>query len=882
MKSTPRQTPSADPQVLLGRAVGLHQNGQLAEAAALYDQVLRRLPKQADALHLSGLIKAQTGALGEGIERIRLAVRADGRQPLFHANLGRLLEAAERWQEAAMAFGNAGRLTPLDPALPRMEAAAWMRAGCPDPAARALRRAMMLEPADAGSASDLGDALYDAGRFLPAADWYGRASTLEPQRILAAFNHGAALRDAGCLPTAAAAFRATALRAPMMAEPLEQRAGICRRLGDGTAAAAAASRLLVLNPGSAEAVRTLAALQGTSGNGDWLTRAVALDPLAEDMVLALAARLYGSGRPAAAERGYRRALELAPGSGLALSGLGLSRAAIGAAMGADGPMPPALRAVRAQPLDAVLAANAGSAIHLTGSRAQALAWYRRALVLEPGNAAAWVNVGKLRLDENAAEEAVGPLDRALRLRDPEQAAAANSNHGAALMALGLHREAVAAFRAALAVAPMDAAIRSNLLFCLCFDDGADPAEVFREHRMFERHLPPVPAVPHAVERGDQHRRLRIGYLSPDFQRYPGPGYHFLLPLVERHDRTAVEVTCYHNDRSRDAATGRFQAAADRWRSVAALPDEELDRQIRADRIDILVDAGGHMSRNRMTLLARRPAPLQMSLPLYPNTTGLSAVDYQFADPRIAPPGADALHSEALIRLPGCVLCYRPGESAVAPPDRPPLERNGHVTFGSFNNVTKVNAATIALWSRLLAAVPTARLVLKWRGLGTGSGLDRRLLSAFARHGIGAERLDLRGLTPDPYQGYTTIDVALDPVFANGGTTICDALWMGVPVLNQSGPTKIGRWGATLLSAVGLEELVTADDESYLAQGIRLASDRSFLDACRGGLRSRMAGSVLMDETAYARAVESGYREAWRRRCRDLPPAPFDVAVDSAP
>ncbi|MCP1613563.1 putative O-linked N-acetylglucosamine transferase (SPINDLY family) [Azospirillum lipoferum] len=865
-RPTHRPAGTADAQALLTRAVTHHQNGQLAEAATLYEQVLKRLPKQADALHLSGLIKAQTGALADGIERIRQAVKADPKQPLFHANLGRLMEAAERWPEAATAFQAAARLAPLDPSLPRLLAAVLTRAGQQGPAAQALQRAMALEPADAESAGSLGDALYDGGRFLPAADWYGRASRLEPQRVLAAFNRGAALRDAGRMEAAAAAFRALAELAPQMVEPLEQ----YMQLGGGRGAAC---RLLMLVPGHPAALRTLGSLEsGTTQDPVWLARLVRLEPLAEELVLALAGRLYGR-RTALAERAYRHALALAPASGLALSGLGLARATLGV----EGATRWSLRALRVAPGDAALAGNAGSAFQLALQPEAALSWHRRALALMPGDAAAWVNIGTLRLDANAAEEAIPPLERARRLGDPGQMALASSNLGVAWMALGLHGQAVAAFRTALDRAPEDAAIRSNMLFCLCFDDRADPVEVFREHRAFERHLPAVPAAPHTVESRDPERRLRVGYLSPDFQRYPGPGYHFLLPLIEGHDRGAVEVTCYHNDRSRDATTDRFQAAADRWRDVAALSDEDLDRRIREDRIDILVDAGGHMSRNRMPLMARRPAPVQVSLPLYPNTTGLGAVDYQIADPRLAPPGADALHVEKLIRLPGCVLCYRPADSAFMPASLPPVERNGHITFGSFNNITKVNAATIALWARLLAAVPTAKLVLKWRGLGSGGGADRRLLAAFARHGIGAERLELRGITPDPYQDYVTIDVALDPVFANGGTTICDALWMGVPVLNQTGPTKIGHWGATLLPAVGMAELVTGDDDAYLAQGIRLATDRAFLDAQRNGLRERMRRSALMDEAAYARAVEAGYRTAWRRRCAGLPPVAFDVA-----
>ncbi len=878
-KSSNRLTPGVDLQALLVRAVTLHQSGRVTEAAPLYEQVLRRNAQQSDALHLLGLIKGQSGDSAGGIALVRRAIAADGRQPSFHASLAGLLEAAGRWAEAAEAHAAAARLDLLTADHPRRAGVAHAEAGQPGPAARAFRHLLTLLPDHTDSALALGDALYDLGSLSPAAVWYGRAFALNPGLTLAAYNRGAALRDVGRTREALDAFRDAARTAPALVQAHEQVLALGHAVGDRRAVAASGRPLLALAPDHAQAMKILGAALARTEQREgvrWLARAAALRPDDVDTPLVLATLTDG---PAAAGW-YRRALALDPGAATALSGLGLALAALGREE-------PALRAARRAvvlvPEESGFAANVGSALHQLKRPSLALAWHRRALALGPGNAVGWVNAATHRLDTGAFEEAVPLFDRALALGaetpDGAQEALAHSNRGVARMALGRNAEAVEDFRAALALTPHDAAIRSNLLFCLCFVEDAPLDEVFAEHRRFEQFVtPPVPAAspcpaaafPATVR--DPDRRLRIGYLSPDFQRYPGPGYHFLLPLIEGHDRAAVEVTCYYNDVREDEATARFQAAADRWRNAAALPDAELDRVIRADGIDILVDAGGHMSRNRMPLFVRRPAPVQVSLPLYPNTTGLSAMDYQLADPRVAPPAADARHSEKLIRLPGCVLCYRPAESGVVPPDEPPVETTGVFTFASFNNITKVNAATIALWARILHAAPHARLLLKWRGLGGGGGLDRRLLAAFAAHGIGPDRLRLRGLTPDPYEDYVRADVALDPVFANGGTTICDALWMGVPVLTLAGEATISRWGATLLHAVGLDALVATGEAHYLALAVRLATDRAFLAGQRGDLRGRVARSPLRDEHGYARAVEAGFRAAWRRWCAGLPAA----------
>ena len=914
MKRGNRLKPSGRPPDGTGdrleRAVALHREGRLADAATLYGAILRAQPRQADALHLLGLIKAQTGDPVEGIALIGRAVAVDGGQPLFRLNLGRLLEAGERWADAADAYGQAARLAPGEAEHHRLAGQALVRDGRLDPsrldrAARHFRHALSLHPQQGEWAAALGDALYDAGRWIEAAAAYRPAVALLPDPTLAAYNRGAALRDAGRPGPALAAFRAAAARSPLLPAVWEQLVSLHHAAGDDAGVAASARALLALAPGHAPAAKLLGVAcdrlgedggAGGDAGGDagataarWLGRSLTLDPVVVETRLALGALCQGQGRSVAAVRLYRQALVLAPGTAAALVGQGVASAALARASEATAAL---RRAVRLCPEDPDIAANAGAAHHALrhldaagqGGAGQgggtALGWFRRALVLRPDSAFAWTNIGALLAEADQGEAAASVLGRALALGAGIHAASAWSNLGLAAMSAGRHAQAVAAFRRALAIRPGDAATRSNLLFCLCFTEEADLDDVFAEHRAFERFVRPAtrlpPAQPPGVPAGrDAGDRLRIGYLSPDFQRYPGPGYHFLLPPITHHDRAGFAVVCYYNDTREDEATRRFKDLADGWCDCAALSDAELDARIRADGIDILVDCGGHMSRNRMPLFLGRPAPLQVSFPLYPNTSGLTAMDYRFADPLFAPPAADARHTEALIRLPGCVLCYRPADSAFVPPERAPGLDGGTFTFGSFNNLTKLDASTVALWARVLRAVPQARLMLKWRGLTT-SGVGRRLLDRFAALGVAADRVILSGATPDPYEGYRTIDCGLDPVFANGGTTTCDSLWMGVPVLSIAGEAAISRWGISLLSAVGLADLVARDADDYVALAVRLAGDPAFLAAKRAGLRDRMRQSPLMDERAYTAALEAGFRAAWRRRCAGLPKAPITL------
>lgn len=742
------------------------------------------------------------------------------------------------------------------------------------------RRALVLDPSSAAALAGWADALYDGGRPGPAAGWYGRALALNPADPVAAFNRAAALADAGRTAAALAGFAAVVRMAPLLVPAHERLAGLRLAVGDHAGAAAALRPLLALVPGHAGAVKALASAPG-GADRPWLARSIALTPLDADGAQALGTARHGRGDRAGAVRAYRTALAVDPALRAVLANLGLALSELSRGEEA---WPLLRRALRLAPLDPVALVNAGAVLQRQRRPADAQALYRTALALEPAAPLAWAAMGSALLDRNDFTAAAAVLARALAVSDGDRGRDADvwSNLGLARFSMGEQEGAEAAFRRALALGSGNAATRSNLLFCLCFNEVVDPRTLAEEHRRFERFAAPYPAPvpPFAGHDRDPERPLRIGYLSPDFQRYPGPGYHFLLPLFSRHDRGRFSLTAYYNDTVEDAATAAFREHAARWCPVAALSDAALEEQIRADAIDILVDCDGHMARNRMGLFTRRSAPVQVSYPLYPFSTGLSAMDYRFADPRFAPPDHDRLHSEALIRLPGTVLCYRPADSALVPPDAAPWRRAGVFTFASFNNLAKLNESTLDLWAAVLRAVPAARLMLKWRGLTT-AGVSRRVLDAFAARGVAADRLVLRPPTVDAYEDYRLVDLALDPVFTNGGTTTCDALWMGVPVLSLAGEAPISRWGASLLPAVGLGELVVDDPRAYLALAVRAAGDPAFLDGLRAGLRDRMRASPLMDEAGYTRAVEAGYRQAWRRWCAGQRPQPFAVE-DGAP
>ncbi len=474
--------------------------------------------------------------------------------------------------------------------------------------------------------------------------------------------------------------------------------------------------------------------------------------------------------------------------------------------------------------------------------------------LAPDVAAIHVALGNLRRAQQRPGHAIASYRRAIEC-DPRMPQA-HGNLGNVLSEIGDADGASAALRKAIALAPSRPATWSNWLLALNRSDRVSAAELAAEHRncgaYFAARIPPLAPVRVRPLMG---RRLAIGYVSSDFVNHAVSV--FFEPLLAQHDRSRFEIHCFHNARAVDDMTGRIRALAEHFVGIPDMSDAEVAQHIRAMGIDILVDLNGHTGHNRLPLFFLKPAPVQVTWLGYLGTTGVPTMDYRLTDANLDPPGrSELLHTETLWRLPDPAWCYQPYGFApdVAPS---PAQERGHVTFACLNSPAKVSATVVGLWARILAALPSARLLLITSPFAERvAAIDRR----FAREGITPGRVEHlpQQSTRDYLALYNRADVALDTWPYAGGTTTCDALWMGVPVVTLDGDRPVSRTGASMLNSVGLRELVAHEPDGYVETALQLANDLPRLAALRATLRERMRASPLTDAPRFARAIEAAF------------------------
>ena len=579
--------------------------------------------------------------------------------------------------------------------------------------------------------------------------------------------------------------------------------------------------------------------------------------------LELALKHHQAGRLAEAEALYRQVLAVEPRHADALHLLGLIAQQAGSQGDAVGLFQ---RAIAIHPRAAVFHCNLGISLDKLNRLPEALASYERALALKPDYPKALANMGIVLKGLGRLDEAVAAYHEAIRLQP--DFAEAFSNLGNAWMAKGQMDEAIASCRQAISLRPDFREAHSSLVFFLNYQPDGDARAILDEHRRWaaQHAEPPRQSIqPHRNERSPD-RRLRIGYVSPDFRSHAVA--FFLEGLLANHDRAEVDVHCYSDVTEPDAVTARLEGHAGHWRRITGMDDSQVADLVREDGIDILVDLAGHTDRNRLLVFARKPAPVQVSWLGYPNTTGLETIDFRLTDALADPPGAtEELHSERLVRLPQCAWCYRPPEDTPAV-GAPPVIEAGHIAFGCFNAMPKINGPLLELWSRVLHGVPGSRLLLKNRALGEPS-VQQRVRAALEAAGVAPERVELMGHVSGVANHlalYGRVDIALDSFPYHGTTTTCEALWMGVPVITLAGKTHVSRVGVSLLGNVGLPELVAASQEEYVRIATALAADLPRLGQMRATLRTKMEQSALMDAPRFARAMETAYRQMWRAWC----------------
>ncbi len=486
----------------------------------------------------------------------------------------------------------------------------------------------------------------------------------------------------------------------------------------------------------------------------------------------------------------------------------------------------------------------------------------RSVELAPEVAGAQSNLGLALHGLRKLDEALASFRRALELK--ADSAESHNNLGNVLKDLGRAGEAIGCYRRSLEIEPGNARTHSNLLTTMLLCPGFSVAEIRDEHRRWDQtHAKPLVGfdLPYGNERSAK-RRLRIGYLSPDFREHCQA--FFTVPLFESHNRQGFEICCYADVARPDGMTKRLRGIADLWRDIVGMNDEQVAGVIRADGIDVLVDLTMHMEQSRPLVLARKSAPVQVCWLAYPGTTGMRAIDYRLTDPYLDPPGQhDGEYAERSVRLPETFWCYDPLRSQPEV-NRLPALTNGYVTFGSFNNFAKMNEGVLKLWAGVMKAVEGSRLML----LAESKSQREWVLDVLGHERVAADRVTFVNRQPvAKYLAmYQQIDIGLDTLPYCGHTTSLDALWMGVPVVTLVGETVVGRAGLSQLTNLGLTELIARDKEQNVRVVAWLAGDLERLSGLRQSLRQRMQDSPLMDAPRFARGIEAAYRQMWELWC----------------
>ncbi|MGA7749249.1 MAG: tetratricopeptide repeat protein, partial [Gallionella sp.] len=518
------------------------------------------------------------------------------------------------------------------------------------------------------------------------------------------------------------------------------------------------------------------------------------------------------------------------------------------------------RALEIEPNLAEAHSNLGVALQELGQHENAVASYQRAIKIKPDYAEAHFNLGNAMKDLGQLDNAVASYRRALEIK-PDLVEAHN-NLGLALQELGQLDSAMVSYRRALEIKPGFIDALDNLLLVLNYTASHTPASYLEQARQFGRIVAEQVGVRFSAWQCAAHpERLRVGLVSGDLRKHSVG--HFLEGLLARIDPARIELIAYPTHHREDELTARIRPYFSAWKPLSGLSDAAAARLIHADGVHVLIDLAGHTEHNRLPVFAWKPAPVQVTWLGLPTTTGVAEMDYVLGDPHAIPAEYANQFSEAVWRLPESYLCLTvPGHAVEVVP--PPALSAGAVTFGSFNNLTKMTDAVVAVWARILKAVPGSRLLLKTKQLSELS-VCAQTRQRFAACGIAPERLLLGGRVvsdDDHLAAYNKVDIALDTFPYPGVTTSVEALWMGVPVLSLQGDRFLSCTAASIAHNAGLPDWSAADEDDYVAKAVAFASDLERLAALRAGLRQQVLASPLFDAPRFARHFEAALWGMW--------------------
>jgi protein O-GlcNAc transferase len=691
-----------------------------------------------------------------------------------------------------------------------------------------FREAIRLAPTLAQAHFKLGNSLNRQGRLVEAVASYRNALRIDPRSFKAEFNLANSLRDLALLDEAEAAYRSA----------------------------------LEMEPGLTEAKVNLGVLlfnQERFREAEIHFRDGLRERPEDPVVLNnIGLILLHFGRPAEAEASFSKVISLSPDNADAHNNLGMALKEQGMFEAAEQSLREALRL---RPGDVRTLGNLGIVLRNQDRFLEAEAVYRQALAIDNASVTVLNNLGVLLRKQHRLTEAEGACRRALAI-DPNNADAL-SNLGVIFIDRGYAAEAEHYFERAVIARPNFAAAHSNFLFTMNYGSTHSLAERVEAARRFGRMVSDTASGRFSTWLADfKPDRLRVGVVSADLRDHP-VGF-FLESILSKIDVTRMELFAYSNQREEDATSRRLREHFAAWRVIADHSDENVANAIRDDRINILIDLSGHSSENRLPVFARKPAPVQVTWLGYFATTGMAEMDYILADRGGVPHPDDWQFTETVWYLPQTRLCFTPPDLAVSVNELP-AKANGFLSFGCFQNLLKINASTIRLWAAVLRALPSSRLVIQCPNRNAELA-KQRLLGSFQQNGISPDRVQFsEPMDREVYLlAYHAIDLILDTFPYPGGTTTCEALWMGVPTVTLAGQTMIERQGASLLMAAGLSEFVAENERDFVAIAVSYASNPEALGRLRRSLRDHVLASPLFDAKAFAGDFTNAMWEMWSR------------------
>ena len=846
--------------------------GQFDDAIACYRRVLEISPDDADAYYNLGTALQVLGRPVEAAESLRQAIKARPDLAAAHYNLGVAVQAIGRFDDAAASYRRALNIQPGLVEAHNNLGVVLRELGQLHDAVTSCRSALLIRPDYAEAHDTLGNALKDLGLLDEATASYARALAIRPDRAETHSNLGNALKDLGQLDEAVTSYRRALAIRPDLAKAHSNLGNALRDLGQLAEAVESYCRALAIRPDLAEIHSNLGNALRDLGRLDHAVasygRALAIKPDLPEAHINLGNAQKELGQVIAAVASYRRALSINDGLAEAHSNLGNALKDLGEFEQAA---TCCRRALELKPDLAEAHSNLGNALQGLGQLDEAIGCYQRALQLMPDLVEAHVNLGNALKERGQTDDAVASYRRALQIR-PDYAEAHN-NLGNALKDLGQLDDALASFRRALEIRPAMVEAYTNMLYLHACTRDISPELECSLATSWERIVLNDPERKAARARfasfGESlaqtnrtGRRLKIGVVSAEIGQHAVA--EFLEPLLEQIDRSRFHVTLYPTTARQDLRAARFAALADAFRPLIGISDKTAAASIRSDRIDVLIDTTAYMRGCRLGIFAHRAAPVQCHYIGYHGSTGLTEMDWFIADGNLLPPSCDSHFRERVWRLPRLWISYR-GDASLPESAWQPSS-DGSVRLGSFNNFAKIRHETLALWARVMNVLPESRLLLKDRQAAS-FGVKERLRMQLGHHGIGPERIEFAGHLSDwrsHMSAYDNLDIALDTIPLNSGTTAFDALWMGVPLVALEGNWMGGRMSSAILTSMGRAEWVARDEEQYASIVVALAHDVAGRRSLRASQRSLMAGSALCDAVGLTRALEEAFEALYDR------------------